>query len=78
MYKSESNGDIKFTKLVHRTLYPNNFEKQKVHLVCNFFNEKTCIVLAQNNMKGTYVREKCNPNVEHFKYKVFHCWNKTK
>ena len=54
IYKSESNGDIKLTKLDHRTLYPNNFEKQKVYLVCNVFNEKTCIVLAQNNMKGTH------------------------
>ena len=51
---SESSGDIKLTKLDHRTLYPNKFEKQKVHLVCNVFNEKTCIVLAQNNM-NTFV-----------------------
>ena len=31
----------KLTKLNHATLYPINFEKQKVTLVLNIFNEKT-------------------------------------
>ena len=54
IYTSELESDIKGTKLNHTTLYPNNFEKQKVHLVVNVFNEKTCAVLNGNpGMEGT-------------------------
>ena len=45
LYKSELESDLKLTKLDYKTLHPNNFEKQKVHLVCNVFNEKTCAAL---------------------------------
>ena len=53
VYKSEEKSILKLTKLDHRTLFPNNFEKQKVSLVCNVFNEKTCVVLEQKGMKDT-------------------------
>ena len=45
LYKFELESDLKGTKLDYKTLHPNNFEKQKVHLVCNIFNEKTCVAL---------------------------------
>ena len=56
IYKSESGGSgLTNTKLDHQTLYTNNFEKQKVHLVVNVFNEKTCVALAApGKMYGTY------------------------
>ena len=53
IYKSEEISDLKLTKLDYRTLYPNNFEKQKVSLVYNVFNEKTCIALEQQKKTGT-------------------------
>ena len=43
------------TKLDHKTLFPNNFEEQKVYLVVNVFNEKTCVALAQMEMEGTRI-----------------------
>ena len=44
IYKQEENNIVKKTPLDYQTLYPNNFEKQKVRLVMNVFNEK---VIAQ-------------------------------
>ena len=41
------------TKLNFQTLYPNNFEKQKVSLACNVFHEKTTTALRMQNMDGT-------------------------
>ena len=35
------------------TLYPNNFEKQKVSLACNVFNEKTVVALKLRKMDDT-------------------------
>ena len=43
------------TKLDHKTLFPNNFEKEKVYLVVNVFNEKTCVALAKMEMEGTRI-----------------------
>ena len=40
IYNEEVNHPIKRTKLDYQTLYPNNFEKQKVSLALNVFNEK--------------------------------------
>ena len=45
VYADECNSTIKQTKLSHAALYPTNFEKQKVQLVCNVFNEKTVVAL---------------------------------
>jgi hypothetical protein len=54
IYNSELESDLKITKLDYITLYPNNFEKQKVHLVCNVFNDKTYTVLdGKSGMEGT-------------------------
>ena len=59
VYKEESNNMLKLTKLDHQTLWPNNFEKQKVHLVCNVFNEKTCAVLQQKKYGDTSIFINC-------------------
>ena len=43
LYKEETESMVKLSKLDYSTLYPNNFEKQKVHLAYNAFNEvKLC------------------------------------
>ena len=41
IYKSEEHSLTKSTKLNYATLFPTNFEKQKVSLAMNIFNEKT-------------------------------------
>ena len=46
IYKQEASCPIKLTKLSYATLYPTNFEKQKVSLAVNVFNEKTVAVLS--------------------------------
>ena len=43
------------TKLNHATLYPTNFEKQKVSLATNVFNEKTVAFLELNGYKDTAI-----------------------
>ena len=54
IHKAELESDLKETKLDYTTLHPNNFEKQKVHLVVNVFNDKTCAVLDRKpGMEGT-------------------------
>ena len=56
IYRSQAEEtDLKLTKIDQQTLFPNNFEKQKVHLVVNEFNEKTCDALAQMQMEGTKI-----------------------
>ena len=55
IYKSEASLPIKSTKLSYATLYPTNFEKQKVSLAVNVFNEKTVAVLAEKKT-GNMVR----------------------
>ena len=45
VYTDECNSTIKQTKLSYAALYPTNFDKQKVKLVCNIFNEKTVSAL---------------------------------
>ena len=56
IYKEETDGSIvRETKLDYTTLHPNNFEKQKVQLVVNIFNEKTVAKLkGRKEMIGTY------------------------
>ena len=41
IYDSEKDNMLKNTKLTHATLYPTSFEKQKVSLAMNIFNERT-------------------------------------
>ena len=50
-----SNSTIKQTKLSHAALYPTNFEKQKLQLVCDVFNEKSVVALEQRNLVGTAI-----------------------
>ena len=47
IYNEEVNHLVKRTNLDYHSIYPNNFEKQKVSLVLNVFNEKTVTVLKQ-------------------------------
>ena len=56
VYKEETeSGILRETKLDYTTLHPNNFEKQKVHLVVNIFNERTVAKLeGRKGMEGTY------------------------
>ena len=55
LYKEETEGMLRETKLDYTTLHPNNFEKQKVQLVVNVFNEKTVAKLkTKKGMEGTY------------------------
>ena len=44
-YKKESEGIVKQTTLSFSALYPTNFEKQKVSLALQVFNEKTVAAL---------------------------------
>ena len=54
LYNDEQSSDLKIAKLDFKTRYPNNFEKQKVQLVCNVFNERTCVALEKKeSMEGT-------------------------
>ena len=41
IYKEEQSSSIEQTNITFASLYPTNFEKQKVSLVLNIFNEKT-------------------------------------
>ena len=51
IYKKEQSSMLKDTKLDHCSLFPNSFERQKVSLVLNVFNEKT--VAALNKIIST-------------------------
>ena len=42
---------IKLTKLLHGSLFPTNFEKQKVSLAVNVLNEKTVAELTDKDTK---------------------------
>ena len=41
IYKAEESNMVREITIVYQTLYPNNFEHQKVQLVMNIFNKKT-------------------------------------
>lgn len=53
IYKDEVNNPVKTTKLDYQTLFPNNFEKQKMSLVLNIFNEKTIAALKKKKYYDT-------------------------
>ena len=53
LHKKESKNIIKNTKIDYRTIYPSNFEKQKVNLVLNVFNDITIVALKQDKFDGT-------------------------
>ena len=54
IFGNEIKHPVKLTKLSYSTLYPTNFEKQKVSLAMNV-NEKTVTVLDIRNYHGTKV-----------------------
>ena len=53
IYKEELDIVLKSTKLNRQSLWPNNFEKQKVHLVLNVFDEKVVARLEQKDCPET-------------------------
>ena len=53
IYKDECDNFIKTIKLDYASLYPNNFEKQKVSLALNIFNEKTVGALKLKGYNDT-------------------------
>ena len=55
IYNDECKSILKETKLSYAALYPTNFEKQKVQLACDIFNEKTVAALEIRNMTGTAI-----------------------
>ena len=59
IYKSEEHSIVKSTKLDYATLHPTSFEKQKVSVAVNVFNEKTVVALQLygHNETATFVDE---------------------
>ena len=55
IYESEKHLIVKRTKLDYATIYPSNFDKQKVQLTMNVFNEKTIAVLKEMDKEGTTI-----------------------
>ena len=55
IYKIENGSLCKLTKLNHATLYPTNFEKQKVTLVLNIFDEKIAAFLELKGCSDTAI-----------------------
>ena len=53
IYQRESEGVVKETTLSCAALYPTNFEKQKVSLALQVFNEKTVTALKTQDSKET-------------------------
>ena len=55
IYKLGNDSFVKLARLNYTTLSLNNFEKQKVSLAMNIFNEKTIWALELNDKKDTAV-----------------------
>ena len=53
IYKEEQEGCLRETKLDYQTLYPNSFEKQRVYLAVNVFNQKTVAALRKRGKHDT-------------------------
>ena len=53
LHKKECESSISMTKLTPQGLWPNNFEKHKVNLVLNAFDEKVVAALKMYNCCGT-------------------------
>ena len=65
----ENDSLVKLTKLNYATLYPSSFEKQKVILTINVFNEEIVAVLELNDKKRHCSISQCNNTImELFKY----------
>ena len=48
IYKAEESNMVRQITIYYQTLYPNNFERQKVQLVMNIFNKKTIACLRHH------------------------------
>lgn len=55
IYHLDAQNTIKMTKLTAATINPNSFERQKVQLVVNIFDEKVVAALKLHNFKDTAV-----------------------
>ena len=55
IYHDECNSIMKETKLSYAALYPTNFERQKVQLAFDIFNEKTVAALEKRNLVDTAI-----------------------
>ena len=53
IFYEENESCLKETKLSYAALYPNNFEKQKVKLARDLFNEKTVAALEKRGLIST-------------------------
>ena len=53
IHRKQESNIVKTHTLDYATLYPNNFEKQKVQLVANVFNEKIVACLKMNGKYDT-------------------------
>ena len=53
IYNEEMSSFIKHTRINYASLYPTNFEKQKVALALNIFNEKTVAALKLRKCDDT-------------------------
>ena len=65
IYKEEQSSSIKQTNITYASLYPTNFEKQKVSHVLNIFNEKVSLVLNIFNEKVSLALNIFNEKVSH-------------
>ena len=63
IYDSKKDSMLKNTKLTHATLYPTNFEKQKVSLAMNIFNERTVAALESKGFRDTAIFVKTVTNL---------------
>ena len=53
LYKKEANNSVRRTTLSPANLHPSSFEKQKVSLVFQVFNDKTVAALIQDGQRET-------------------------
>ena len=54
-YKKENASMLRISKLDYATVYPTNFDKQKVRLTVNMLNERTLAALRTNGYEDTSV-----------------------
>ena len=55
VYKDECDSALSYTRLTYVSLFPNNLERQKVHLVMNIFHEKTVAALKKKGFLDTSI-----------------------
>ena len=55
LFRDEEDSAIKLTNLTYATIYPTNFDKQKVKLTINVFHEKTVAALKIKQFEDTSI-----------------------